>query len=170
MHADNLLLFRRHIPARSEKWIYNGWGNSLHFSTTSAPTEIYGKCKMAYTDTLEFFLTFVIITLKRTQCMAPRLRQEVYIHYFTDWFRVHDFPSSCRRHQGAERNFKWHFCVWNDNKYELIIDYVANWLALYRKWIQLLNVNSPEVCVNSTLLDCLFSLENSMRTTYPKHI
>lgn len=109
MHADNLLLFRRHIPARSEKWIYNGWGNSLHFSTTSAPTEIYGKCKMAYTDTLEFFLTFVIITLKRTQCMAPRLRQEVYIHYFTDWFRVHDFPTSCRRHQGAERNFKLTF-------------------------------------------------------------
>lgn len=109
MHADNLLLFRRHIPARSEKWIYNGWGNSLHFSFTSAPTEIYGKCKMAYTDTLEFFLTFVIITLKRTQCMAPRLRQEVYIHYFTDWFRVHDFPSSCRRHQGAERNFKLTF-------------------------------------------------------------
>lgn len=109
MHADNLLLFRRHIPAHSEKWIYNGWGNSLHFSTTSAPTEIYGKCKMAYTDTLEFFFTFVIITLKRTQCMAPRLRQEVYIHYFTDWFRVHDFPTSCRRHQGAERNFKLTF-------------------------------------------------------------
>lgn len=82
----------------------------IHFSWAShlPRPRLYRKCKMAFFGTIELFLTFVKYNYYNA-CPPPRLSQEVYIHYFTDWFRAHYFPTSCRQHQGAKETSNWHF-------------------------------------------------------------